>query len=74
MQSSLSWLTWLSPQGWASHIQPYGDNNFAVLGLFVLATVATLLLAGALLDRRDLGLALFPARLGPATQPQPADP
>jgi ABC-2 type transport system permease protein len=69
VQSSLSALTWLSPQGWANHVQPYGGNNFAVLGLFVLATVAGLLIAGALLDRRDLGLALFPARLGPATNP-----
>ncbi len=69
VQGSLSALTWLSPQGWANHVQPYGGNNFAVLGLFVLATVAGLLIAGALLDRRDLGLALFPARLGPATNP-----
>ena len=69
VQSALHALTWLSPQGWANHVQPYGENNFAVVGLFVLATVAILLVAGALLDRRDLGLALFPARLGPATNP-----
>jgi ABC-2 type transport system permease protein len=70
VQPSLSWLTWLSPQGWANHVQPFGANNFAVLGLFLLTTVGTLLAAGWLLDRRDLGLALFPARLGPASNPR----
>ena len=74
VQSSLSWLTWLSPQGWANHVGPYGDNNFAVLGLFVLAAVVGVLVAGWLLDRRDLGLALFPARLGPGRQPPAARP
>ncbi len=67
VESSLSWLTWLSPQGWANHMQPFGDDNLWVLGLFALATVATLVLAVRLLDRRDLGLGLVPARLGPAT-------
>jgi ABC-2 type transport system permease protein len=70
VQSSLSWLTWLSPQGWASHVGPFGDNNVAVLALFVLTSVAAVLVAGWLLDRRDLGLALFPARLGPASNPR----
>ena len=27
VESSLSWLTWLSPQGWANHVQPFGENN-----------------------------------------------
>jgi polyether ionophore transport system permease protein len=70
VQPSLSWLTWLSPQGWANHVGAYGDNNFAVLVLFLVATVAALVVAGWLLDRRDLGLAMFPARLGPADNPR----
>ena len=74
VQSSLQWLTWLSPQGWANHVGSFGDNNLAVLGLFLLAAVAGVLVAGWLLDRRDLGLALFPARLGPASNPRLGSP
>lgn len=74
VQGSLSWLTWLSPQGWANHIGSFGENNFAVLLLFLVSTVACLWVAGWLLDRRDLGLAMFPARLGPATNPQLSSP
>ncbi len=74
VQSQLSWLTWLSPQGWAGHARPYGENNVAVLGLFLLATAAALAVAGWLLERRDLGLGMFPARLGPSTNPRLAGP
>jgi ABC-2 type transport system permease protein len=74
VQSSLQWFTWLSPQGWATHVAPFGDNNVAVLALFVLTAVAAVLVAGWLLDRRDLGLALFPARLGPASNPRLGSP
>ena len=70
VEGQLSALTWLSPQGWAGHVRPFGENNVAVLGLFVLATAATLVLAGWLLERRDLGLGLFAARLGPASNPR----
>ncbi len=64
---SLRALTWLSPQGWAGHVEPYAGNNGAVLLLFVATTAGCVLIAVLLLERRDLGLALFPARLGPAT-------
>ena len=67
VKPALSWLTWLSPQGWANHVGSFGDNNFAVSALFVLATAVALGVAAWLLDRRDLGLAMFPARLGPAS-------
>ncbi len=66
VDTSLSWLTWLSPQGWAGHVQPYGENNLWVLGLFVLAALAALIVAARLLEHRDLGMGLVPARLGPA--------
>ena len=66
VSDSLHWLTWLSPQGWANHVEPYSADNLWVLGLFVLATIGALIVAGLLLERRDLGLALLPARLGPA--------
>ena len=64
--AAASWLSWPSPQGWAQHVRAYGQDNWAVLMLFVLVAAALLVVARMLLDRRDLGLALFPARLGPA--------
>ncbi|HEY5879367.1 MAG TPA: ABC transporter permease, partial [Nakamurella sp.] len=70
VDSSLSWLTWLSPQGWANHVQPFGENNLWILGLFVLAGLAGLAVAVRLLDHRDLGLGLVSARLGPAANPR----
>jgi ABC-2 type transport system permease protein len=74
VNSSLSALTWLSPQGWAGHVRAYGENNLWVLGLFVALGAFTLAVALRLLDRRDLGLGLVPARLGPATNPHLATP
>ncbi len=74
VNSSLSALTWLSPQGWAGHVRAYGENNLWVLGLFVALGAVTLAVALRLLDRRDLGLGLVPARLGPATNPHLATP
>lgn len=69
VDGSLSWLTWLSPQGWAGHVQAYGANELWVLALFVALGAAALAVAIGLLDRRDLGFGMFPARLGPATNP-----
>lgn len=70
VDTSLGWLTWLSPQGWANHVQPYGENNLWVLSLFVVAGAVTLAVAVRLLEHRDLGLGLVPARLGPAGNPR----
>jgi polyether ionophore transport system permease protein len=62
-----SWLTWLSPIGWAQQFRPYAGNRWWVLlivaGFAVVATVA----AYALAARRDLGAGLVPDRAGPAT-------
>ncbi len=41
-----------------------------LLFISVLAGIVLLVVAGRLLDRRDLGLALLPSRLGPATNPR----
>ncbi len=59
-------LGWLSPLGWAGRVEAYGANRLwvIVLGLAVLAAGTGLGLA--LLDRRDLGAGLIPARNGPA--------
>jgi ABC-2 type transport system permease protein len=55
--ASLSWLSWLSPIGWAERFRPFAGERWAVL-LLPVAALAVLLGAGVL-----------PARLGPATAP-----
>lgn len=65
-----AWLQWLSPQGWVTRVNAYGTDRLAVLGLFLVAAVALLAVAVLLLHRRDVGLALFPARPGPARNPR----
>lgn len=74
VNTSLHWLTWLSPQGWAGHVQAYGENNLWVIGLFVALGAVALAVAVRLLDHRDLGLGLVPGRLGPSTNPHLATP
>ncbi len=70
VQPGLHWLTWLSPQGWAAHVEPFGANNAAVLALFLVATAVALVMAGVMLERRDLGLGMLGTRLGPAENPR----
>ena len=60
-----SWLTWLSPLGWAEKTAPFGDQRWWVLAV---PAVAGLALGGAavwLAARRDLGSALLPGGAGP---------
>lgn len=61
-----TWLLWLSPFGWVSHLRPYAGDHWWVLGLAVAFTAAGLTVAFALAGRRDLGSGLLPERLGPA--------
>jgi ABC-2 type transport system permease protein len=64
---AVSWLSWLSPIGWAHKLRPFAGERWWVL-LLVLALTA--LLAGvavALEARRDVGAGLLPTRPGPAT-------
>jgi ABC-2 type transport system permease protein len=50
----------LSQLAAAVNVRAYGEDNWAVLVLFVLVTAALLVVARKLLDRRDLGLARSP--------------
>ena len=74
VEASLHALTWLSPQGWVGHVQPYGANNLWVLVLYVALGAVTLAVAVRLLEHRDLGLGMVPARLGPAGNTRLATP
>jgi ABC-2 type transport system permease protein len=67
--TELSWLSWLSPIGWAERFQPFAGERWAVL-LLPVALLAVLLVAvAALLVRRDVGAGVLPPRLGSATAP-----
>ncbi len=61
-----SWLTWLSPLGWVLEIRPYGAERWWVAGLLAAFAVTLVLVADALLARRDVGAGLVPPRPGPA--------
>jgi ABC-2 type transport system permease protein len=61
-----SWLTWLSPLGWAEKIEVFGENRVVVAVLPLVVTVLLIALAYALQERRDFGSGLLPSRPGPA--------
>jgi ABC-2 type transport system permease protein len=61
----LSWLTWLSPIGWAELLQPFGGDRWWVLALPVAATIAGIAAAFVLASYRDQGAGLLPQRPGP---------
>lgn len=58
------WITWWSPLGWAVRARAFENNDWAVLLLPVLTTVALLITAHAIRERRDLGQGLLAARRG----------
>ena len=59
-----SWLSWVSPIGWAQAVHPFSGDRPLPLVLCLVATVALLAAAVQLLDHRDLGAGLLPARPG----------
>lgn len=60
-------LSWLSPIGWAAKVAAYGGDRWWVLLLFAAVTIAGTLAAGLLQSRRDVGLGVWPAKLGRPT-------
>ena len=63
----LSWMTWLSPIGWAQRIRPYGDDSMWPALLVLVVGVLLAFVAVALSARRDVGAGLLPTRPGPAS-------
>jgi ABC-2 type transport system permease protein len=63
----LSWLSWLSPLGWLTHIFAYEQNATGPMLLTVLFSLVTVTAGVLLLGRRDLGAGLIAPRLGPPT-------
>ena len=62
-----SWLTWVSPLGWAEKVEVFGADRLVVVVIPVIVTVLLVGLAFALQERRDFGAGLLPSRPGPAT-------
>jgi ABC-2 type transport system permease protein len=62
-----TWLTWLSPIGWAMRLRPFAGEQWWVI-LLAGGLVAGLIGVGyALVARRDLGAGLLPERPAPAS-------
>ncbi|WP_017596351.1 hypothetical protein [Nocardiopsis potens] len=63
----LTWLGWLTPNGWLQRTRPFAGDQWWPL-LLVAALLAVLIGAAlALADRRDLGSGLLPPRAGRGT-------
>ncbi|MDT4992119.1 MAG: polyether ionophore transport system permease protein [Actinoplanes sp.] len=62
-----TWLSWLSPTGWALQMRPYGDERWWVAALFVVVAAVFATAGYALAGRRDMGAGLLPERPGPVT-------
>jgi ABC-2 type transport system permease protein len=65
-----AWPSWLSPIGWSQQTRAYDDDNWWVLGLFVVAVVGLVGLAFELTAHRDVGAGMRAVRPGaPAAAP-----
>jgi ABC-2 type transport system permease protein len=72
--TSVSWLSWLTPFGWSTQLRAWSDTRWWVLLLYVATFVAFVAAARALRGARDLGSGVLAARPGPATgSPRLAD-
>ncbi len=62
-----TWLTWLSPIGWAQQSRSYDTNNWWPLAFCLAAAVVLWWIALALERNRDLGAGVIQERVGPRT-------
>jgi len=63
----LTWLTWLSPIGWAEEVRPFAGERWWVLAVPLAAAAAGTAAAFMLAGRRDAGAGLVQPRPGSAT-------
>jgi ABC-2 type transport system permease protein len=64
-----AWPSWLSPIGWSQQTRAYDDDNWWVLGMFVVAVVGLVGLAFELTAHRDVGAGMRAVRPGATTAP-----
>jgi ABC-2 type transport system permease protein len=62
----LSWLSWVSPIGWAQQTRSFAGERWWVLALAGGAAVLVTAAAYLMQPRRDIGAGVFPPRPGPA--------
>ena len=72
--SGAGFAAWLSPIGWAQQLSAYGANRWWVLVLLIVGAAFGALAPAHLQARRDVGLGVWPARLGRATNPRMRSP
>ena len=62
--SPARFLSWITPLGWGVKVSPFGENRYWIAVLGVALYAALVVVAFALLDRRDLGAGVLPSRAG----------
>jgi ABC-2 type transport system permease protein len=73
--NGLSWVSWLSPIGWAHRLRPYAGERWWVLALAAGLVAVLITAAMALSARRDVGAGVLRPRAGPgAASPALAGP
>lgn len=60
----IAWLSWFSPFGWVHHLHAFADEEWLILGLFIIFTIILGILAYYLSYNRDMGHGIFPQRKG----------
>ena len=63
--SVLRHVSWLSPLGWVEKVSAFGENRIWVVVLGLASYAVLVLAAFRILERRDLGAGILPARTGP---------
>ncbi len=61
-----AWPVWLSPIGWGQQTRPFGGGHWWPLVLFGILLALLLVVAVALVGRRDVGRGIWPERRGHA--------
>jgi ABC-2 type transport system permease protein len=65
--NGVGWLSWLSPIGWVNKLEPYGEERWWVIALFIAIALLIGSVALVLSSQRDVGAGYFPPRPGPGT-------
>lgn len=65
-----TWVSYLSPIGWAQHVRPFSENAVIFLLPSAILVAALLYLTTVLAAHRDIGTGMLPVRPGPARAPR----
>lgn len=65
--SGVGWISWLSPLGWVSKLEAFGDERWWVVALFVVGGLILGVVGFVLSAGRDVGAGFFATRPGPPT-------